>query len=134
MDHWSLRSTPPTTLHLFEESNLRRITEVDRFTGKMIRDFFGPGMVETIGNQTVICSGVTMGGKTAIEQYLLKMIWHMDNIQGESSIDFTMLSYRIEIFQHFFLFSTFRQSIEQRGPGPSQCSLLYGRIIRSNGH
>jgi len=85
MDHWSLRETLPTTLHLFEESNLRRITEVDRFTGGLIRDFFGPGMVDAIGNQTVICSGVTMGGKTAIEQYLLKMIWHMDNIQGEST-------------------------------------------------
>jgi hypothetical protein len=85
MDHWSLRQTPPTTLHLFEESNLRRITEIDRFTGGMIRDFFGPGMVVAIGNQTVICSGVTMGGKTAIEQYLLKMIWHMDNIQGEAT-------------------------------------------------
>ena len=85
MDHWTLRQTLPTTLHFFEESNLRRITETDRFTGGMIRDFFGPGMVEVIGNQTVICSGVTMGGKTAIEQYLLKMIWHMDNIQGEAT-------------------------------------------------
>ncbi len=82
MEHWTLQNTAPTTLHLYEESELRRITEVDRFTGKMIKDFFGPGMVEHIGNQTVLCSGVTMGGKTAIEQYLLLMTWHMDNVLG----------------------------------------------------
>ena len=82
MEHSSLVNTTPTTLHLFEESELRRIIEVERFTGTMIRDFFGPGMVDRIGNQTVLCSGVTMGGKIAMEQYLLKMIWHMDNLLG----------------------------------------------------
>jgi hypothetical protein len=82
MEHWSLQNTGPTTLHLFEESELRRITEVERFTGSMIRDFFGPGMIDRIGNRTVLCSGVSMGGKIAMEQYLLMMIWHMDNILG----------------------------------------------------
>lgn len=82
MEHPTLKDTAPTTLHLFEESELRRITEVERFTGTMIRDFFGPGMVDQIGNQTVLCSGVSMGGKVAMEQYLLMMTWHMDNVMG----------------------------------------------------
>ena len=54
---------------------------MERFTAKMMLETYGFGMPEQIGNQTVICSGVTLGGKVAMEQYLLLMIWEMDNYQ-----------------------------------------------------
>eukprot|EP00934_Nitzschia_sp_Nitz4_P009341 Nitzschia sp. Nitz4//scaffold18_size181773//107993//109416//NITZ4_001925-RA/size181773-snap-gene-0.263-mRNA-1//1//CDS//3329540041//9331//frame0 len=83
-EHPSMTGDMSRTLYFYAEAAERRIIETDRFTGKLIEEWYGPGMIEAIGNQSVICSGVSVGGQVAMEQYLLLMIWDIDNLFGNT--------------------------------------------------
>jgi len=67
-----------TSLHVFEEWGGRTIQE-DRLNSLWVRSARGKEWLATIGDQHVINSGTTVGGKPAIEMYLRAMVAQWDD-------------------------------------------------------
>ena len=67
-----------TTLHVYEEWNGRPIKD-DPSNSRWIRAARGKEWLEKISENSIICSGTTLGGKPAIEMYTRAMVAQWDD-------------------------------------------------------
>jgi hypothetical protein len=81
--HRTLPENMESELQLFAEksTNLLKVSNMP-FIEKLYGFYYAKSISKNYGSFPTLCAGTTLGGKAAMEQYLLLMIYEIDNIAG----------------------------------------------------
>jgi len=65
-------------VHLFAEHNPSVTIKTSNFNRKWIQDCYGKEHLNKFGDESVVCSGSTIGEKSSVEVYLMAMVFQYD--------------------------------------------------------